>query len=204
MNFGADRLTQFMREHKSRLVLAIEVPTFSWRALWPFAPLTKIAMAAPGAAQNLMQDFSQLGVTPSIPAVGQSPVTGLVSNMASRFPFSSPVIRQGVGQTIGDTANAVERVAGAYGSAANPEEAGNALQNALSLYTRQTFPQQAGNLYSTFDNLMQGVGQVPLTNTMKTLGAPMARSRTWRGAYQPEAAIPFRYADQERRDIDLS
>jgi hypothetical protein len=50
--------------------------------------------AAPGAAQNLMQDFSQLGVTPSIPAVGQSPVTGLVSNMASRFPFSSPVIRQ--------------------------------------------------------------------------------------------------------------
>jgi hypothetical protein len=45
----------------------------------------------------------------------------------------------------------------------------------LSLYTRQTFPQQAGSLYSTFDSLMQGVGQVPLTNTMKTLGAPMAR-----------------------------
>jgi hypothetical protein len=140
------------------------------------APAVGIAKAAT-PSQNLLQDFNQSGVTPSLPAVGQNRVAGLMSQIANSLPFVGGPVRAAAGQTISDTANAAQRIADTYGQASTPLDAGDALQKSLRQYITNS-GNQASTLYDTFNAQMAAAPPAQLPNTLAAMAGPVARFPT--------------------------
>ncbi len=99
-----------------------------------------VTAATPNAAQNLLQDFERVDVTPNLPAIGQGRTSALVSNIANTLPVAGPEVRAATGATMGDTAAAAERAASNYGAATGPIDAGEVIQKGITNFAKGTAP----------------------------------------------------------------
>lgn len=116
-------------------------------------------------AQQRLQDFTAVGVTPNAPVIGQGRATALGAQAARVLPFSP--IRGGMGRALADTAQAAERTASQYGTAATPFEAGGVTRNATRRFAEDR--SQAKTDYDEFFRLMHGAKPAPVSNTVKLL-----------------------------------
>jgi hypothetical protein len=123
-----------------------------------------MAGRAPSAAAGRIADFEAQGVTPSIPAIGQTRATGLAARAGTALPFS-PVTR-GLEQNVGEVAQAAEQRAGQYGTA-TADSGGQIAQNALKRFAADKA--QSVKDYGEFWRLMHGAPNAPVTQTLRVL-----------------------------------
>lgn len=125
-----------------------------------------IGMAArvPTAAAGRIADFEAQGVTPSIPAIGQTRASGLAARAGTALPFS-PVAR-GIERNVGEVAQAAEQRAGEFGTATG-ESGGSIAQNALKRFAADKA--ESVKDYGEFWRLMHGAPNAPVTQTLRVL-----------------------------------
>ena len=152
------------------------------------------AAAAPTASQALLQDFTRVGVPPSMPAVGQGIASRLTANVVSKIPFFGGPVQEATGKAIAGTGAAAERLAGGLGEAKNAEEAGRAIQGGVEGFARgpapagmtaneviaaptsaSSFQAKSGALYDRFWSQIDPTANVPVSNTLEALKGPLER-----------------------------
>jgi hypothetical protein len=134
--------------------------------LGAFGPgnIARAGAAAPTAAASRLADFEGQGVTPSIPAIGQTKPTALAARVGSALP-ASPVGR-GFERNVGEAAQAAEARAGELGTA-SADAGGSIAQNALKRFAADKT--QTTQKYDEFWRLMHGAPNAPVTQTLRVL-----------------------------------
>ena len=122
-------------------------------------------------ARQRLQDFQATGIEPTMPAIGQGRAAGLTAQATRVLPFSP--VGAGMKRMAGQTAEAAERTASRYGTAADEFSAGSTVRNALRRFAEDR--SQATKDYGEFDRLMHGAAPSPLTNTNQFLNKIQGR-----------------------------
>lgn len=118
----------------------------------------------PTPAQNRLGDFAGQGVTPNVPAIGQTYATGLAARAGRALPFS-PVSR-GIQGNVDEVARAAEQRASGFG-AAGADEGGQIAQNALKRFAADKSQSVAD--YGRFWGMMHGAPPAAVPQTLRTL-----------------------------------
>src|SRR5215469_10331436 len=125
-------------------------------------PISTIAEPAT-AAQRGLQDFRQLDMTPSRPALTQR--TAPITFAARSMPFSP--VQHGLEQNVREAGQAAEGLAGRMGQAQTGAEAGAVAQNAMRRFAADTSQAEAD--YGEFWRNMHGAAPAQLPNTLRVL-----------------------------------
>lgn len=93
------------------------------------------------SAQRLA-DYERVGVSPSLPGVAGGPGTNLATKVIEAVPGAGIPVQKGIATRTEQLTNAVEDIAGKFGGADTPEQAGRALQQGIEGFadTRRAVP----------------------------------------------------------------
>lgn len=121
-------------------------------------------------------DFERLGIDPLL-AVSGGKGTQQLSQMLAGNPMMGAPLRQAASRTLQQGQNAAERIAGTYGIASTPFEAGGALQRGAQAGVN-TMRGTATKIYAPLNALDRSTATVPASNTATTLNDVFSRYTT--------------------------
>lgn len=153
-------------------------------------PVTRLASSGEmPQSMQLARDFAASDVNPTLPALAQNRVVSTLANVLRDAPLASGPMERGVATTLGQTERAVQRVAGGYGEAMTPADAGRTLTQGVERFARgdgvpsaltpdeiirlptraTSFRDKAGALFDRVASLFTDADRTPMTATRAAL-----------------------------------